>query len=88
MVEVFKTNVTNHNQAKDIIAVIENHFGGYKVNFDLDDRDHILRVEVSKTIDTEGLIYVLKYLGVSAEVLPDEIEDIDLFLPDGRLMIR
>lgn len=88
MVEVFKTNVTNDRHARDIVAVIENHFEGYKVNFDLEDRDHILRVEVSKNIDVDRLLSVLKYLGVSAEVLPDEVEDIDFLLSDGRLMIR
>lgn len=70
MVEVFKTNVTNIHQARTIVAVIENQFDGYKVNFDLDDCDRILRVEASRgSFEADPLIGLLNTLGVRAEVL-------------------
>lgn len=88
MVEVFKTNVTSSHQARNLVGVIEDHFDGYKVNFDLDDRDHILRIEVARTVDTDALINLMKDMGVKAEVLPDEVERFDFLTPCRRLIIR
>ncbi|WP_228012007.1 hypothetical protein [Flavobacterium hungaricum] len=45
MVEVFKTNVQKETDTNYIIAVIKRQFPMYKVNFDLEDCDKILRVE-------------------------------------------
>ena len=45
MVEIFKTNVTDHSQAEKIIALLEVHFPCYSVNFDLHDCDNILRIK-------------------------------------------
>lgn len=45
MVEVFKTNVQTETDTNFIIAVIKRQFPTYKVNFDLEDCDKILRVE-------------------------------------------
>ena len=88
MVEVFRTNVTNNLQARNLVGVIEECFEGYKANFDLDDRDHILRIEVSDVVNATRVISVLKDMGVSAEVLPDEVEDLDFLLPSDRVIIR
>lgn len=88
MVEVFKTNVTSEHQAKRLVGVIEGHFDGYKVNFDLEDRDRILRIEVQETIDANTLINLLKDMGVKAEVLPDEVEGFEFLLPSSHLIIR
>jgi hypothetical protein len=45
MVEVFKTNVQRIIDTNYIIAVIKRQFPAYKINFDLEDCDKILRVE-------------------------------------------
>ncbi|WP_244248466.1 hypothetical protein [Flavobacterium foetidum] len=45
MVEVFKTNVQQETETNYIIAVIKRQFPTYKINFDLEDCDKILRVE-------------------------------------------
>jgi hypothetical protein len=45
IVEVFKTNVQKEADKNYIIAVIQAHFPNYKINFDLEDCDKILRVE-------------------------------------------
>ncbi len=47
MIEVFKTNVKDAESAQNIINKIQSKVKGVKVNFDLTDRDHILRVEHS-----------------------------------------
>ena len=88
MVEVFKTNVTNTHQARMLVGMIQDRFEGYKVNFDLDDCDHILRVESAKMIEADPLVNLLKDMGVKAEVLPDEVEDLGFLLPNSRLIIR
>jgi len=72
MVEVFKTNVTSIHQASALVDVIRYHFKHYKVNFDLDDCDRILRIESSRKIDPEPVLELLKDMGVTAEVLLDE----------------
>ena len=72
MVEVFKTNVTSIRRANNLADVIQQHFKDYKVNFDLDDCDHILRIESPHDVDAEHVIEFLKYIGVTAEVLLDE----------------
>lgn len=45
IVEVFKTNVQKESDKNHVIAVIQNQFPDYKINFDLEDCDKILRVE-------------------------------------------
>ena len=45
MVEVFKTNVQKETETNYIVAVIQRQFPAYKINFDLEDCDKILRVE-------------------------------------------
>ncbi|WP_338841212.1 hypothetical protein [Flavobacterium ginsenosidimutans] len=45
IVEVFKTNVQKESDRDYVIAVIQNQFPDYKINFDLEDCDKILRVE-------------------------------------------
>ena len=45
MVEVFKTNVQRKREAKMLLLKLSELFPTYKINFDLDDCDKILRVE-------------------------------------------
>lgn len=45
IVEVFKTNVQKESDRDYVIAIIQNQFPDYKINFDLEDCDKILRVE-------------------------------------------
>lgn len=75
MVEVFKTNVDNTKQAQSLVDKIHNQFPDYKVNFDLEDYDNILRVECAGyTLDSEAIIEMLEHVGYHAEVLPDVVE--------------
>lgn len=45
MVEVFKTNVWTDWDAEALVELLCRYFPGCKINFDLEDRDKILRVE-------------------------------------------
>ena len=88
MVEVFKTSVTNNLEARNLVKVIEWYFEGCKANFDLDDHDNILRIEVIDMINAGRVIDLLKDMGVTAEVLPDNVEDVDFLLSTNRVIIR
>jgi hypothetical protein len=74
MIEVFKTNVENREQAGRLIDQIQNVFADYQVNFDLEDCDRILRVKnPSGSVLIAGMIGLLKDQGFNAEPLPDLI---------------
>lgn len=69
MVEVFKTNVEKPEQTQWLINKMIHYFPNGKINFDLEDRDRILRVE-SDCISNEIIIKLLVENGFKAEVLP------------------
>jgi hypothetical protein len=72
MVEVFKTNVEDPGQANKLIDRIHKIFVNYKVNFDLEDCDKIMRVECAEElIHTSELIDLLRNSGFKAEILSD-----------------
>ena len=68
MVEVFKTNIHDKTTANNILADLYNHFPSFKINFDLDDCDKILRVESEKVVPEE-VTKILNYKGFYCEVL-------------------
>jgi len=45
MVEVFKTNVRQKRHARRLLNVLASQFPSFRVNFDLEDCDKILRIE-------------------------------------------
>ncbi len=74
MIEIFKTNVGNRDQADWLIDRIQKTFAGYQVNFDLEDCDRILRAKnPAGPVIAGSLIYLLKEMGFDAEILPDII---------------
>ena len=68
MVEVFKTNVQQHEQAEQLASVLRGRFDFCKINFDLEDCDKILRVE-GKEICVETIIEILSAHGFECDVL-------------------
>jgi hypothetical protein len=71
-IEIFKTNVTDTEQANCLIEKIHKTFAGYHANFDLNDCDRVLRVVSSiHNIQATHFIEWLKNCGCLAEVLPD-----------------
>lgn len=73
MIEVFKTNVADGDNASKLIAAIHKKFAAYTANFDLEDRDNILRIDCSSgEIQNSSVICLLKEFGFTAQVLPDE----------------
>ena len=69
MIEVFKTNVTEKENADNLLEQLNKV--DYKANFDLEDCDRILRIECIKSIKIEEIISILNEAGFIAEVLTD-----------------
>ncbi|MCW3083460.1 MAG: hypothetical protein JWP12_826 [Bacteroidetes bacterium] len=70
MVEIFKTNVNDRDQAQLLLTEIHKAFSVYKANFDLEDCDKILRVKCTEEIiQPSSLIAFLENFGCSAEVI-------------------
>ncbi|TKC06562.1 hypothetical protein FA048_15235 [Pedobacter polaris] len=77
MVEVFKTDVKNCEDAKALIVQIQENFDGYIANFDLEDCDLILRVEyLTGSVMAEPIISLLKQNGFHAEILVDDFQPV------------
>lgn len=68
MVEAFKTNVRKKAQSKMLLSVLSEAFPSVKMNFDLSDRDKVLRVE-GENMETPGIMVVVKKYGFKCEVL-------------------
>lgn len=69
MVSVFKTNVQCPAKAVYIVNGLLSQFPDFRINFDLEDCDHILRVEGAE-VQINGIISSLKNLGYFCEELP------------------
>ena len=68
MIEVFKTNVEEACHAKNVVALLLQHFPGSKINFDLHDCDKILRVE-GENFAAEKVIGLVTESGFTCIVL-------------------
>ncbi len=69
-IEIFKTNVLNRPVAAKLVKCLEGLLAQAKVNFDLEDCDHILRVEAPQAIDVALVRNCVLYHGYEAERLP------------------
>lgn len=69
-VEVFKTNIKDDSEASLVKKVLSQSFGYAKITFDLEDCDHILRIEAYE-INPKPVIKVLETLKIQCEVLED-----------------
>ncbi|HOZ86172.1 MAG TPA: hypothetical protein PL029_00375 [Bacteroidia bacterium] len=67
-VEIFRTNVLNSLQAQVLIAELLRRFPWYRINFDLEDRDRILRVE-GQNILPHQIIALLNSLNFDCEII-------------------
>lgn len=72
MVEVYKTNVTKRKQSEQILEKLNERFPKYKINFDLEDCDNILRIENPiDFVDNELVIKLIRDIGYYVQPLPD-----------------
>lgn len=70
MVEIFRTNVKNRQEASWILRRLHAQFPPYVANFDLDDCDRILRVKcLTEPIDSIRLGAFLISIGCQIEMI-------------------
>lgn len=75
MVEVFKTNVKDFEQADSLLEAIHGSFINYRANFDLEDCDKILRIESSSGyVENDSIIHFLREYGCKAQILEDIVQ--------------
>lgn len=70
-VEVFKTNIEQGIQAEYLKAQLAIRYPQLQVNFDLDDRDRILRIAAHDTLPVHEVMELTLSLGHKIMVLPD-----------------
>jgi hypothetical protein len=68
MVEVFKTDVQKKTQSKMLLCVLSKAFPSCKINFDLSDRDKVLRVE-GDNMEVLRIMILVKENGFACEIL-------------------
>jgi hypothetical protein len=68
MVEVFKTNVSEHHQAAMLEGLLSGHFPLFRINFDIEDCDNILRIEGDK-VPVDRIIDILAGNGYNCHIL-------------------
>lgn len=68
-IEVFKTNVQKRPVAAKLVKDLRALLLHGKVNFDLEDCDHILRVEACRTIDVALIRNCMLHHGYEVEQL-------------------
>ena len=72
MIEVFKTNITDEEVADSIVQLLTWHFPDARINFDLEDCDRILRVEMSVgLLRLDDVAAMVEASGYACEVLED-----------------
>ena len=79
MIEVFKTDVADARSAARIVDALHARCLLYVANFDLEDRDRVLRVNcILGQVDAPEVIALLELHGFAAQVLPDEIPQLSV----------
>lgn len=69
MVSVFKTNVKSSQEADLILNRLSDQYPDFRINFDLEDCDNILRIE-GTGIKVINIVLGLEELGYYCEELP------------------
>ena len=68
MVEVFKTNVQKKAQSKMLLCILSEAFPSFNINFDLSDRDKVLRIE-GDDMEPLRIMVLVKAHGFNCEIL-------------------
>lgn len=68
MIEVFKTNVSNPQQADELIGLLHHLLPGSTINFDLEDCDRVLRID-HEIVDPVHVTRILAGRGFECSVM-------------------
>ncbi|PKQ44572.1 hypothetical protein CSW08_13040 [Confluentibacter flavum] len=73
MIEVFKANITKQKESREILEKLNQTFPKYKINFDLENCDNILRIEnPSGEVHNDNVIQLINNVGFFIEPLTNE----------------
>ncbi|SFC53836.1 hypothetical protein SAMN04487891_11333 [Flagellimonas taeanensis] len=77
MVEVFSTNIVSNINAEQVLDILQQHFPGLGINFDLEDCDNILRVQskLDGEICIKSILRIVRDQGFKIELLPDVVNE-------------
>ena len=67
MVEAFKTNIQKKAQSKMLLCILCKAFPSFKINFDLSDRDKVLRVK-GDNIEALRIMIIINEYGFKCEI--------------------
>lgn len=71
-VEIFKTNVNETAGANKVLTMLGRKHPAYLANFDIEDEDHILRIESATTqINSVEIESLLEGIGVYCKIFMD-----------------
>jgi hypothetical protein len=70
VIEVFKTNIVCQCVARKVELLLAERFPDFKINFDLEDCDRILRIEADSILVTE-IMATIQSIGLMCEILDD-----------------
>lgn len=68
LIEIFKTNVADENEANGLKELLQGHFPSSRINFDLHDADKVLRIE-GTDFTTEAVILIVSKKGIVCRLL-------------------
>ena len=69
MIEVFKTNVAEAEHADKLVSLLQQHFPGGRITFDLEDCDRVLRID-NRHVVSARVIEMLKSYNYECCVMP------------------
>lgn len=69
VVEIFKTNVNSEELADTIVFKLNQLYPKYRINFDLEDCDRVLRIESNTDVAVLGVIDYGKENAIHIEVI-------------------
>ncbi|MDH7461843.1 hypothetical protein QEG73_11165 [Chitinophagaceae bacterium 26-R-25] len=68
MIEVFKTNVKRRKESEILLLLLSRTFPSFKINFDLDDCDKILRIQGNEVHPVQ-VVELVEKNGYQCEIL-------------------
>jgi len=72
MVEIFRTNVKSKRLAGKVLKTLQSHLPAFEFNFDLQDCDHILRVQSNGSmVECAMIIRIVKGHSIDISLFED-----------------
>jgi hypothetical protein len=67
MIKIFKTNISDRNNADRVIRMLEDDYPEFMITIDTEDCDNVLRVEGNRMFSAEDIIDIIMVIGFTVE---------------------